>query len=253
MGEMADMAGVATSTIRRQMENNDVPRRELGVLTERAREKISRKMSEIKSGRPKSEKWKKSASRNRKGNTPSEATRKKISEALKGREFSEEHKRKLSEGRMGKDNPFYGCHHTEETRKRISENQRGENGYWYGKTGPIHPRWVGGAAKYYGPNWRYQKKKALKRDKHVCQRCGCLNGSDGRELDAHHKIPVREYYDDICNMYSFLNGYSRFVLKSIGHHVLIPEVVWEDANKLENLVSICRSCHQIIENPAKKN
>lgn len=48
----------------------------------------------------------------------------KISKAHKGKKVSEETKRKLSESRLGrftgKDNPFYGRHHTDELKKEQS-------------------------------------------------------------------------------------------------------------------------------------
>ena len=71
--------------------------------------------------------------------------KKKLSEAHKGKKLSEEHKRKLSEVKKGeknpmygvhlygKDNPFYGKHHTEETKRKISDANKG-NKTWLGKS-----------------------------------------------------------------------------------------------------------------------
>ena len=57
-------------------------------------------------------------------------TRKRISNNRTGIKFSEETKKKLSKahkGKMsGKDNPFFGKHHSEETKKRISEYNKGK-------------------------------------------------------------------------------------------------------------------------------
>lgn len=57
-------------------------------------------------------------------------TRRRISNNRTGIKFSEETKKKLSEahkGKMsGKDNPFFGKHHSEETKKRISEYNKGK-------------------------------------------------------------------------------------------------------------------------------
>lgn len=56
----------------------------------------------------------------------SEETKIKMSESAKGRIITEETRQKISIAnkgkRTGKDNPFYGHHHTEETRKMFSEN-----------------------------------------------------------------------------------------------------------------------------------
>lgn len=41
--------------------------------------------------------------------------------ALTGRSFSEETRRKLSEAKRGKNNPFYGKHHSEENKRRIKQ------------------------------------------------------------------------------------------------------------------------------------
>lgn len=51
----------------------------------------------------------------------------KISIALSGKPKSEIHKQHISESRIGrfngKDNPFYGKHHTDETKKRLSDSK----------------------------------------------------------------------------------------------------------------------------------
>jgi len=73
-----------------------------------------------------------------KGKKHSEHIRKKISKKLKGRVFSTQHKEKISRARMGfkhsektikkmslaksgKNNPFYGKHHTEKHKKKMSD------------------------------------------------------------------------------------------------------------------------------------
>jgi DEAD/DEAH box helicase domain-containing protein len=67
----------------------------------------------------------------------------------------------------------------------------------------------------YGPNWPQQRDAARKRDHYTCQNCGAVE--DGRSHDVHHKIPFRAFDD-------FL-----------------------DANRLENLVTLCPACHRRAE------
>ena len=83
--------------------------------------------------------------------------------------------------------------------------------------GSDHFNWKGGYEPYYGENWLQQRRKALERDGHTCQSCGHAPGDDDRDLDVHHVRPVRTFDDP------------------------------EDANALENLVSLCRSCHSTWE------
>jgi len=86
--------------------------------------------------------------------------------------------------------------------------------------GKKNHNWKGGTEIYYGPNWNQQKAKARERDGHTCQRCGVQESKLPRALDVHHIRPLRvfkEEYDE-------------------------PEW-YELANDLDNLVSLCASCH----------
>lgn len=71
--------------------------------------------------------------------------------------------------------------------------------------------WKGGYDPYYGPNWGRQRRKALARDNYKCRICG----STHRRLIAHHIIPFREF------------GREKY----------------EEANRLNNLISLCESHH----------
>lgn len=89
--------------------------------------------------------------------------------------------------------------------------------------GELHHRWKGGVNEYYGDNWERQRRKALRRDDYECQQCG-ITQSEHRSrtdigLDVHHKTPIRTFQAP------------------------------EDANTLDNLVTLCRSCHNTIEPP----
>lgn len=92
--------------------------------------------------------------------------------------------------------------------------------------GELHHRWKGGVDEYYGDNWMCQRRKALRRDDYECQRCG-ITQSEHRDqtdigLDVHHQRPIRTFQSP------------------------------ESANTLDNLVTLCRSCHNTVEPPNTK-
>jgi len=84
-----------------------------------------------------------------------------------------------------------------------STNLNGENS----------PAWKGGYSLQYFGNWKSQRKAARSRDDHTCQQCGVTRQQWGYCLDVHHIINYNWFYD--------------------------PH--W--ANKLYNLITLCRSCH----------
>lgn len=72
----------------------------------------------------------------------------------------------------------------------------------------------------YGPNWQQQRQLALARDGHQCRTCGAAEGM----LHVHHIRPFRDY--------NYIPG--------ANDHYLI-------ANQLDNLVTLCPSCHRRAE------
>lgn len=72
---------------------------------------------------------------------------------------------------------------------------------------------------YRGPNWTAQRRNARHRDDYTCQRCGMTEALNGAQLQVHHIIPFASF------------GIDNF----------------KAANALENLVSLCLSCHGIVE------
>ena len=83
--------------------------------------------------------------------------------------------------------------------------------HWRGQN---HPQFIHGSnANVYGSNWQSQRRAARERDNHTCQRCG----ESDSVLDVHHKLP-RRYFE-----------------------------VVEQSNVLENLITLCRSCHRTVE------
>jgi 5-methylcytosine-specific restriction endonuclease McrA len=86
-------------------------------------------------------------------------------------------------------------------------------------TGERHPLFKGGYDLYYGPNWRQQRRNARHRDGYACRRCTKSEKENGKALDVHHIVPFREF------------GLERY----------------KEANRLQNLVSLCISCHKYVE------
>lgn len=87
--------------------------------------------------------------------------------------------------------------------------------------GELHHRWEGGNDPYYGANWHDRRRAALERDDYRCQRCDISNKTSKQRysmaLDVHHIVPLREFDDP------------------------------ESANDLDNLVALCRACHNAVE------
>lgn len=78
-------------------------------------------------------------------------------------------------------------------------------------SGANGPGWRGGTVGdrgYRGPNWPKQARAALRRDGHKCRHCG-----EADRLQVHHVRPYRLFAD------------------------------YRDANQLDNLLTLCLSCH----------
>lgn len=78
-----------------------------------------------------------------------------------------------------------------------------------------HPNWRGGKEPYYGPTWDAARKAARARDNYTCQDCGITEAELGKALDVHHLVRFGDF----------------------GRHR------HEEANRLDNLVSLCYRCH----------
>lgn len=83
--------------------------------------------------------------------------------------------------------------------------------------GEDHPLYVDGSHENFGPNWRQARQDARERDNHTCQSCGITEDALTRELHVHHIIPRRKFDSPA------------------------------EANDLNNLVSLCASCHRAYE------
>lgn len=86
-------------------------------------------------------------------------------------------------------------------------------------TGKNHPAWEGGktalnVTTHRGSRWNEIAEKARARDGYVCQCCGKTQEENGRKLDVHHKVKYHDINDSV------------------------------KANRLSNLVTLCKSCHK---------
>lgn len=79
--------------------------------------------------------------------------------------------------------------------------------------GESSPSWRGGWQPYYGKDWNKQNRETRKRDNHTCQGCGIHQSDLTYTLEVHHKKPVRLFANP------------------------------NDANSIDNLVTLCRPCH----------
>ena len=75
----------------------------------------------------------------------------------------------------------------------------------------------------YGPNWEAQRDAARARDGYHCKQCGTPE-LGGRQHDVHHLIPFRSF------------GYVPGLNEN-----------YQQANALDNLITLCRACHSRTE------
>lgn len=108
------------------------------------------------------------------------------------------------------------------------------------RTGENHPRWKGGRVPYYGPNWRQKRREVRERDDYKCRRCGKTETESKEETDKtvevhHREKSVREFYDELEIDPEEVEDWANTSLD------------WDRINALDNLVTLCSSCHQKIE------
>ena len=129
------------------------------------------------------------------------------------RVFSEKHRKNLSKNHTnvsGKNNPFYGKHHSKKFREKLSGIKKGKPSNSPTKFKKGHATWNKGLrgvqAKENHPNWKggicsemyllrrsYEygiwRNSVFERDNYVCQACG----KRGDELNAHHILSFRDF------------------------------------------------------------
>lgn len=88
------------------------------------------------------------------------------------------------------------------------------------RAGPLSPSWKGGTSRicWRGAGWAVARRTARTRDGDTCRACGKTAEQQGRAMDVHHRT-------------------SYFTFASPA-----------EANDLDNLVCLCRSCHRRVEN-----
>lgn len=89
-------------------------------------------------------------------------------------------------------------------------------------SGEGHPNWKGGGNGEYGKRWNAVRERALERDDFQCRICGTTKSEMGRNPDVHHITPVRAFVES-------------------------ERLDREDAHFLENVISLCISCHRKAE------
>jgi DEAD/DEAH box helicase domain-containing protein len=93
----------------------------------------------------------------------------------------------------------------------LAQQQLAEAGAWFDSVND------------YGPSWEVQRQQVRRRDSYRCRHCGAPEAG-GRQHDVHHLTPFRTF------------GYVR----GVNDNDLI-------ANRLENLILVCRRCHRWLE------
>lgn len=87
-------------------------------------------------------------------------------------------------------------------------------------TGENSPSWKGGKGHHYIGGFWSARRKVRERDNFTCQLCGITEEEYGQQLSVHHIKNYRDFEDK------------------------------EEANQLDNLISLCEPCHRFIHSNA---
>ncbi len=115
---------------------------------------------------------------------------------------------------------WYSNENLGEANLDLPSTQLRTTGYWVTLNAPTVDRlrdlglWNNDSNDY-GPRWPLIRKIVLQRDRYSCQSCGAIE--QGKPFHVHHKIPLRSFSST------------------------------EQANQLENLVTLCPNCHRKAE------
>ena len=97
------------------------------------------------------------------------------------------------------------------------------------------------APNEYGPNWPKIRERVRARDGFRCQMCGAPE--NGRQHDVHHKIPFRNFARSAKSP-DFASR-SRETLRHAQGNA--SDSVLARAHRLDNLITLCPSCHRKAE------
>jgi len=89
---------------------------------------------------------------------------------------------------------------------------------------PLNEPSPGEGVARYGGYWHQYRRKALRRDRGQCRVCGATDRNVPTALHVHHITPLREFEDGSDSL------------------------DYERAHAVENLVTLCPSCHKRFEN-----
>lgn len=125
------------------------------------------------------------------------------------------HSKWVKENQSGENNPFYGKTHTNETKEKQSQSKRRLVLSGWKPANYIDGRSQLKASKHaIDPSWRRIRKQILARDKNLCQFPNCESKANA----VHHIIPLR----------------------------LVDE------HKPENLISLCKKHHNLVDKKEKQ-
>jgi 5-methylcytosine-specific restriction endonuclease McrA len=143
---------------------------------------------------------------------------------------------------VGKDNPFYGKKHTDESRKKMSEShkgiQKGKDHPMYGrKHTEESKRKMSESSKgqIISEETRRKISESTKREKSHLWRGGKSFELYGIEFDKELRNRIRERDNFTCQECGFVENGRRLCV----HHIDYNKC----NNKLNNLISLCMSCH----------
>jgi DEAD/DEAH box helicase domain-containing protein len=92
----------------------------------------------------------------------------------------------------------------------------------------------------YGPNWPRQRDLTRARDGYRCQNCG--TPENGRAHNVHHKIPFRAFAHPSVPPQRSRGSRDRGLRERAS-----SDVSFEQANQLDNLITLCSPCHRRAE------
>lgn len=89
----------------------------------------------------------------------------------------------------------------------------------------------------YGPYWNQIRDQVRERDGFKCQVCGAIETIASHHV--HHKSPFREIIRR-----GMADEYYR---AELDQSIVVPQFLIDRANRLDNLVTLCESCHHRVE------